>query len=320
MAEPSPAGSGPHDREQSTEPTPLNAGNYDRHTISSFGDEWARHDQTGLPENERLALFEAYFSLFPWAEVGRTAVGFDLGCGSGRWAQLVAPRVGHLHCVDPSEAALAVAKRNLSHLPNCEFHQASVDSMPIADSSMDFGYALGVLHHVPDTAAGILSCVRKLKIGGMFLLYVYYALDNRPWWFRAVWGLSDRVRRLVSRMPAVPKQVFTDAVAICIYWPAARVARVVEMIGLNPDFLPLAYYRRRSFYTMRTDALDRFGTPLEHRFTAEQVRAMMTAAGLVDIRISDAPPYWCALGRRSSGPPSQVDPLTQSATLGGLEK
>ena len=278
---------------------PLNTGNYDQRTISSFGDEWTRHDQSGLNENERLALFEAYFSLFPWDTVGATSVGFDLGCGSGRWAQLVAPRVGRLHCVDPSEAALAVAKRNLSHLKNCEFHQASVDAIPLADSSMDFGYALGVLHHVPDTTAGIRSCVQKLKAGGTLLVYVYYALDNRPRWYRTLWRMSDGVRKLVSRLPSAPKQLIADAVAAGIYWPAAHVARRVEIIGMNPSVLPLASYRNKSFYTMRTDSLDRFGTPIEHRFTAAELREMMTAAGLENVRISDAPPYWCAVGRRA---------------------
>jgi SAM-dependent methyltransferase len=282
-------------------------GNYDKRTVSSFGDEWTRHDQTGMPEQEHLALFEAYFSLFPWDEIGDTAVGFDLGCGSGRWAQLMAPRVGHLHCIDPSEEAIAVARRNLSHLTNCDFHQASVDSIPLADSSMDFGYALGVLHHVPDTAAGIASCVKKLKVGAPLLLYVYYALDNRPWWFKALWRTSNGVRGLVSRLPAAPKQAFADLMAAFLYWPAAHIARVVEMSGMNPDFLPLASYRNRSFYTMRTDARDRFGTPLEHRFTAAQLRKMMTAAGLADVRISDAPPYWCAIGRRTGGPPPTQD-------------
>ena len=272
--------------------------NYDRRTVSSFGSEWTRHDQSSLPENERLRLFEAYFSLFPWAEVDSKSVGFDLGCGSGRWAQLVAPRVGRLHCIDPSEAALAVAKRNLSHVNNCDFHQASVDSIPLQDSSMDFGYSLGVLHHVPDAADGLRSCVKKLKPGGIFLLYLYYALDNRPWWFKGVWRLSDRVRKRVSRMPPPLKHGVTDLVAASIYWPAARISRALEMIGVNPDFLPLAAYRNRSFYTMRTDALDRLGTPLEQRFTAEQIRTMMGEAGLIDVRIGDAPPYWCAVGRR----------------------
>jgi hypothetical protein len=47
---------------------------------------------------------------------------------------------------------------------------------------------------------------------------------------------------------------------------------------------------------MRTDALDRFGTGLEQRFTRAQITAMMTAAGLSEIRFSDAVPYWCAVG------------------------
>ena len=71
-----------------------------------------------------------------------------------------------------------------SSYSNCEFHCASVDAIPLPDDSADFGYSLGVLHHVPDTQKGILECVRKLKPGAPFLLYLYYAFDNRPWWFR----------------------------------------------------------------------------------------------------------------------------------------
>jgi hypothetical protein len=50
---------------------------------------------------------------------------------------------------------------------------------------------------------------------------------------------------------------------------------------------------------MRTDALDRFGTRLEQRFTRDQIRAMMTAAGLIRIRFGDAIPYWTAVGFKS---------------------
>jgi len=47
---------------------------------------------------------------------------------------------------------------------------------------------------------------------------------------------------------------------------------------------------------MRTDALDRFGTRLEQRFTRVQIEKMLEQAGLVDITFSDIAPYWCALG------------------------
>jgi hypothetical protein len=74
----------------------------------------------------------------------------------------------------------------------------------------------------------------------------------------------------------------------------------LERAGLNVDGIPLSFYRTKSFYTMRTDALDRFGTSLEQRFTAKQIRAMMADAGLGDIKFSDRNPFWCAVGYRQS--------------------
>ena len=85
-------------------------------------------------------------------------------------------------------------------------------------------------------------------------------------------------------------------IAAAVYFPLARAALVLEKLGTKVDGFPLAYYRGRSFYTMRTDALDRFGTRLEQRFTADQVRGMMQRAGLEAIRFSPSPPYWCAVG------------------------
>jgi hypothetical protein len=49
---------------------------------------------------------------------------------------------------------------------------------------------------------------------------------------------------------------------------------------------------------MRTDALDRFGTRLEQRFTKKQIRTMMQDAGLAEISFSEENPYWVAVGYR----------------------
>jgi len=145
--------------------------NLHKATVAGFGDEWARFDQSELPPEEHQRIFDEYFSIFPWHTLPENPEGFDLGCGSGRWAKLVAHRVGKLHCIDPS-TALEVAKRNLVKYPNCIFHSASVDCIPLDDASMDFAYSLGVLHHVPDTQAAISACVEKLKVGAPFLVYL----------------------------------------------------------------------------------------------------------------------------------------------------
>lgn len=276
-----------------------NPSNVDRHTVEGFGDEWARFDQSQVSEQEQVTLFAAYFSLFPWDVLPQNPVGFDLGCGSGRWAKLVAPRVGTLHCVDPS-SALQVAQKNLAAFPNCEFHSASVDAIPLPNASMDFGYSLGVLHHVPDTEAGLRSCVAKLKPAAPFLVYLYYAFDNRPWWFRTVWRVSDLLRRAISRLPHRTRFAASQVLAACVYLPLARMALVAEKLGVDVRNFPLGAYRSLSFYTMRTDALDRFGTRLEHRFSRERIKGIMESAGLEQIRFREAEPFWCAIGYRQA--------------------
>jgi ubiquinone/menaquinone biosynthesis C-methylase UbiE len=274
--------------------------NLDPATVEGFGEEWSRFDQRALSDDERARIWAQYFAVFPWNALPPEAVGFDLGCGSGRWATLVAPRVGTLHCVDARPRALDVARRALAGSDNCVFHVASVDTLPFADGTMDFGYSLGVLHHVPNTRAALQAAVRPLKPGAPFLVYLYYAFDNRPGWYRALWRSTDLVRRAVSRSPVRVKVAVTAAIAALAYLPLARTARLLAAAGVNVERFPLAYYRERSFYTMRTDAFDRFSTRLEQRFTAEEVVAMMRAAGLEEVVLSPSEPYWCAVGRRAA--------------------
>ncbi|MFC5489964.1 class I SAM-dependent methyltransferase [Dokdonella soli] len=269
--------------------------NLDPATVNSFGDEWLRFDQSALSDDEASTIFDAYFAVFPWAALPAGASGFDMGCGSGRWARLMAPKVGHLHCIDPS-GALEVARGALEDEPNVSFHRAAVDDEPLPPNSQDFGYSLGVLHHVPDTAAAIRSCVAMLRPGAPFLVYLYYAFDNRSTAFKMMWRFSDLLRRVICHMPAPLKHSLTDALAFGVYYPLARLSLLFEWFGLSVAGMPLSYYRRRSFYTMRTDSRDRFGTPLERRFTRDEIRTMMHAAGLRDIVFSDCAPYWCAVG------------------------
>ena len=273
--------------------------NLDAATVRGFGQEWQAFDQEPLTGDEYAELFDRYFGIFPFDELPRSAEGFDLGCGSGRWAKGVAERVGVLHCVDPSPAALEVAESALRSCTNVHLHLAGADSIPLPDGSQDFGYSLGVLHHVPDTARALADCVRKLKTGAPFLLYLYYRMDNRPAWFRAIWRATDVARRGVSRTPFPIRKGLTTVIAALVYWPLARFARIGERAGMNVAGLPLSFYRATSFYTMRTDALDRFGTRLEQRFTRGEIERMMREAGLTGIVFSEREPYWVACGRKA---------------------
>ena len=275
----------------------MTSGNIDVKTVAGFGEQWGLLTQAEMEPGERQRIFDRYFSIFPWDLLPKQgATGADIGCGSGRWAALVAPRVAKLHLVDASEAALEVAKRNLCSAPNVDFHHANIDELPFADGSLDFAYSLGVVHHVPDTRRAVQKIATKLKPRSPLLLYIYYSFDNRPAWYRWLWMTSDVSRRVVARLPGPLRYTVSQLAAGLVYWPLARTGWLLGRLFRMPTNWPLGNYANKSFYVMRTDALDRLGTRLEHRFSRAQIQEIMGSAGLADVRFSDAPPYWCAVG------------------------
>ena len=143
-----------------------------------------------------------------------------------------------------------------------------------------------------------ILCVTLLKPGAPFLVYLYYNFDNRPAWFVLIWRASDQIRRVISVMPPILKNFTTDLIALTVYWPLARISWLGTRLGFNTQHVPLHGYRDCSFYTMRTDARDRFGTPVEKRFTRHEITVMMEQSGLNNIVISDSEPFWCAIGTK----------------------
>ena len=97
-------------------------------------------------------------------------------------------------------------------------------------------------------------------------------------------------------MPPRLKNITTNSIAFLIYWPLARLAGLFSYLGLSTKNMPLEYYKDCSFYTMQTDSRDRFGTPLEQRFSKIQIKNMMIDAGLQNIRFSESAPFWCVIG------------------------
>ena len=89
-----------------------NQNNVDPQVARGFGEEWStfRQDEDHLSAQQRREIFDDYFRIFPWQTLPTGGgTGIDVGCGTGRWSMLVAPRVAHLHLLDASAEALAVS-------------------------------------------------------------------------------------------------------------------------------------------------------------------------------------------------------------------
>ena len=268
--------------------------NIDKDVVKSFGEEWNYYKQN--KEGNLDNAFLQYFHIFPKELLSNEKVGFDMGCGSGRWGKYIAPKVKILNCIEPSKKALAIAKKNLKKFKNCKFECASTDSNSLEANSQDFGYCLGVLHHTPNPILGLKSCVSKLKSGSPFLLYLYYRFDNKPKWYYFIWLLTVLPRKIISLMPFSFKLILSKLISFFIYLPLATLSRKLSKLGLNVENIPLSDYKNKSFYFMQTDAFDRFATKIEKRFTKKEISQMMSKSGLINIKFSKTAPFWVCVG------------------------
>lgn len=272
--------------------------NIDRSTVDSFGEEWKSFHEFNTRDLQRLG--DSYFDIITADMLNTNSIAADFGCGSGRWTKYIAPRVKKIAAIDPSEAIFA-ADELLADVNNAELFKASISNLPFDDNYFDFGFSLGVLHHIPDTNQALRDCVKKIKPGGYFLVYLYYDFEDRGALFKGLYRLSNAIRKPISKMRPGPKKFICSILAVLFYMPFVLFSRLLRFFGVPKRIrsrIPLHGYEWTSFYIIRNDALDRFGTPLEQRFSKAQIETMMKDGGLEDITFGKEIPYWHAVGRK----------------------
>jgi len=256
----------------------------------SFGEEWKAYAEL-LPEHEQE--FRQYFDLVELAQLRGKRV-CDLGCGMGRWSHFLQAHVAELVLLDFSDA-IFVARKNLASAGNCLFFMGDLQQLSFNPDFADLIFSLGVLHHLPTPC---LDEVRKLKVySPRVLVFLYYALDNRPWYFRALLRLVTAVRRLVCgvRSPWFRK-LFSLAGTFGVYLPLVLLGRLLKPFGLASRVPLHDFYRSKSVQRIEQDVYDRFFTSIEQRVSRAEILALSDTFSRV--RVSEGLPYWHFLCER----------------------
>jgi SAM-dependent methyltransferase len=249
----------------------------------TFGAEWLTYSDI-KPEHEEE--FSRYFDIVDISELTNLRV-CDLGCGIGRWSYFLKDKCRELILVDFSEAIFA-ARNNLVKTSNAVFFMGDLTRLPFRNGFADFLYCLGVLHHLPVNA---LDQVRNLKkYAPKLLIYLYYALDNRPFHFRALLAAVTLTRKsLVKIRSSAFRSLFSKIIAAGVYLPIVLIGKLLKPIGLS-HFIPLEYYEGMSISRIQQDVYDRFFTSIEQRFTKKQILELRKS--FETITISEHLPYW----------------------------
>ena len=278
--------------------------NLDQGVIDSFGHEWATFDYGETDTSEALDVqFRAYCTPLDLNQFNpKKSIAGDFGAGSGRWASRLIPYFSLVYALEPSDGASAVLKKKFSDETKILVLQETVGANSIPLESLDLAMSLGVLHHIPDTGLAIKEVSRRIKPGGVFLCYLYYNLENKPVFYKLIFEGVNGVRKVIAMLPQRIKQLVTSSIAALIYWPLARFSKLLSKFGINTSNIPLHHYADMPFVMLSNDALDRFGTSLEQRFSKAQITEMLRVADfdLSTLKFSDVEPFWTFAVHRKS--------------------
>jgi SAM-dependent methyltransferase len=270
--------------------------NLDQQVIDSFGHEWSAFDYAESETDDALdTQFLAYCTPLDLTQFdSKSSVAADFGAGSGRWASRLLPHFSLVYALEPSDGANKVLKNKFANEPRIKILQETVGANSIPDGSLDLAMSLGVLHHIPDTGLAIKDIAGKVKSGGVFLCYLYYKLENKPLYYRGLFWTSNSLRWVISRLPHALRRLIARVIAAFVYLPLARTAKLLSNAGKNVSNFPLHHYANMPFVMLQNDALDRFGTRLEQRFSKKEITEMLGNAGfdLSTLKFSDVEPFW----------------------------
>jgi SAM-dependent methyltransferase len=270
--------------------------NLDQQLIDSFGHEWAAFDYAESETDDALdSQFLAYCTPIDLSQFNaKSSVAADFGAGSGRWASRLLPYFSLVYALEPSDGATRVLKKKFSKESRMKILQETVGANSIHAESLDLAMSLGVLHHIPDTGLAIKDIAGKIKSGGVFLCYLYYKLENKPLYYRGLFWASNSLRWVISRLPYAIRRFIAQIIAVGIYLPLARTSKLLGNRGKDVSNLPLHHYANMPFVMLQNDALDRFATRLEQRFSKKEITEMLSKAGfdLSTLEFSDIEPFW----------------------------
>lgn len=211
-------------------------------------------------------------------------MGLDAGSGCGSDTATMAGRYPAVEVIslDMSEGVYAT-KHRTEGLPNVHIVRGSVLALPLKSSMCDFGYAFGVLHHTPDPSRGLQEIVRVLKPGGRVTLYLYEDHAGNPWKaipLKVVTALRRLTTHLNTWVLSGLCYLLSPVVVVAFSIPA-RIMRRFELTRPVADRMPFNF--GTSLFSVHGDLVDRFGAPIEVRYSREGVIFLLQGCHLVDL-------------------------------------
>jgi ubiquinone/menaquinone biosynthesis C-methylase UbiE len=128
--------------------------------------QWGKIRSLYVDESE---VERALLELMP---PGETRELLDIGTGTGRMLEILAPRAEHAVGIDTSREMLSIARVNLERagMRNCSIRRGDMYQLPLQGASFDTVVIHQVLHYADRPAEAIQEAARVLRPGGRLVI------------------------------------------------------------------------------------------------------------------------------------------------------
>ncbi len=199
----------------------------------------------------------------------------DFGSGIGRWSYILSKRV-NLKSLVVSDAsdAIFVSRENLKEFNNVIFLKFDIDQCPFDKNVIDFGFCLGVLHHLPYDLNDSKKCINKIHNSCKEnLFYLYWKFDERGIFFKSLYKISNLLRlQTIKFKNYYTRKIISHFLTLFIYFPFIFLNRFFYTLKIPIKKMPLTFYTFMSYSRVRQDAYDKFFTSVEYRYSKNELK------------------------------------------------
>ncbi len=214
-------------------------------------------------------------------------VGLEIGCGDGLDTRVMASRNinTEIIAIDISESVYAAVDLNKG-LKNIHLLRSTALELPFRAGIFDFCYSFGVIHHTSDPSRCFKEIHRVLKGGKKVFLYLYEDHADNPFKIyplKVVTAIRKTTCRLNNKVLYFFCLLASPAVFLIFSLPARALGRFKATKKLA-ESLPFNF--AKGPFSLAGDLYDRFGAPIELRFSREELSKLLENSGFSDIQFT----------------------------------
>lgn len=200
----------------------------------------------------------------------------EVGCGAGRFTELLVNSGALVHAIDMSDAVDA-NKINIGQKQNYKIAQADIRTIPYKNFSFDYVICLGVLQHTPKPVETVKLLWEKVANGGTLII------DNYPLNLRSILKCTHLYRQVLKRLPPFKAKKITDFLVKIIFPLHWHIRKLPFAQALLSRFSPVYFHflsypnlKKEEYYELaRLDTFDALTDKYKYLKTKKMIKKIL---------------------------------------------